>query len=104
MASRDEELKKKLAEQEAAKKNKKPKKGEVEIEINPTEYKLMSKEILLRMVKLRLEEEDCNAGAIFDNLTSDLWSDEKFAIGFISEAIPNQSIQVLIFNFNKEVH
>jgi len=104
LASRDEELKKKLAEQEAAKKNKKPKKGEVEIEINPTEYKLMSKEILLRMVKLRLEEEDCNAGAIFDNLTSDLWSDEKFAIGFISEAIPNQSIQVLIFNFNKEVH
>jgi hypothetical protein len=104
LASRDEELKKKLAEQEAAKKNKKPKKGEVEIEINPTEYKLMSREILVRMVKLRLEEDDCNAGAIFDNLTSELWPDEKFAIGFISDAIPNQNIQVLIFNFNKEVY
>lgn len=55
------------------------------------------------MVKLRLEEEDCNAGAIFDNLTSELWPDEKFAIGFISDAIPNQSIQVIVFNFNKEV-
>ena len=63
----------------------------------------MSRDILVRMVKLRLEEEDCNAGAIFDNLTSELWPDEKFAIGFISDAIPNQSIQVLIFNFNKEV-
>ena len=97
-------MKKKIAEQEAAKKNKKPKKGEVEIEINPSEYKLLSRDILVRMIKLRLEEEDCNAGAIFDNLTSELWQDEKFAIGLISDAIPNQSIQVLIFNFNKEVH
>lgn len=64
----------------------------------------MSRDILVRMVKLRLDEEDCNAGAIFDNLTSDLWTDEKFAIGFISDAIPNQNIQVLVFNFNKEVH
>ena len=99
-----EELKKRIAEQEAAKKTKKPKKGEVEVEINAGEYKLMSRDILVRMVKLRLEEDDCNAGAIFDNLTSELWPDEKFAVGFISDAIPNQSIQVLIFNFNKEVY
>lgn len=52
----------------------------------------MNREILVRMVKLRLEEEDCNAGAIFDNLTSELWTDEKFAIGFISDAIPQQNI------------
>lgn len=97
-------MKKKISDQEAAKKTKKLKKGEVEEVINPAEYKLMSKEILVRMVKLRLDEEDCNAGAIFDNLTSDLWVDEKFAIGFISDAVPNQNIQVLIFNFNKEVH
>lgn len=64
----------------------------------------MSKDILCRMVKLRLQEDDCNAGAIFDNLTSELWPDEKFAISFISEAIPNQNIQVLLFNFKKEVH
>lgn len=81
-----------LVEQEAQKKNKKPKKGEVEIVVNPSEFKLMNREILVRMVKLRLEEEDCNAGAIFDNLTSELWTDEKFAIGFISDAIPQQNI------------
>lgn len=63
----------------------------------------MSRDILVRMVKLRLEEEDCNAGAIFDNLTSEIWPDEKFAISFISDAIPNQNIQLLVFNFNKEI-
>lgn len=92
LTSRDEELKKKISDQEAAKKTKKLKKGEVEEVINPAEYKLMSKDILVRMVKLRLDEEDCNAGAIFDNLTSDLWVDEKFAISFISDALPNQNI------------
>lgn len=92
LTSRDDELKKKISDQEAAKKTKKLKKGEVEEVINPAEYKLMSKDILVRMVKLRLDEEDCNAGAIFDNLTSDLWVDEKFAIGFISDAVPNQNI------------
>lgn len=38
------------------------------------------------MIALRLQEEDCNAGAIFDNLTSENWVDEKFAISAISEA------------------
>jgi len=103
LAQRDEEYKKKIAELEAAKKTKKPKKGEVEEVVNPADYKLMSRDILVRMVKLRLEEEDCNAGAIFDNLTSDIWPDEKFAISFISDAIPNQNIQLLVFNFNKEI-
>jgi hypothetical protein len=54
------------------------------------------------MVALRVQEEDCNAGSIFDCLTSENWPDEKFAISFISDAIPTQHVQVVMFNFNKE--
>ena len=71
---------------------KKPKKGEVEIEINQAEYKILPKELLTRMVALRVQEEDCNAGSIFDCLTSENWPDEKFAISFICDAIPIQHI------------
>lgn len=70
--------------------------------INEAEYKLLPRELLTKMVELRLQEEDCNAGCIFDNLTSELWPDEKFAINFISDAIPRQNVQVLLFNFKKE--
>ena len=31
-----------------------------------------------------------------------MWADEKFAVGFISEAIPRQNIQLLMFKFNTE--
>jgi len=54
------------------------------------------------MVQTRVSEEDCNAGAIFDNLTSECWPDEKFAVSFISDAVPKQNLQVLMFNFKKE--
>lgn len=55
------------------------------------------------MVELRVESEDCNAGAIFDSLSSEHWPDEKFAVRCISEALPSQNMQVLLFTFNKEV-
>jgi polyhydroxyalkanoate synthesis regulator phasin len=102
LEDRHAELTAALAAQEAQKKAKKPKKGEVEIEINQAEYKILPKELLTRMVALRVQEEDCNAGSIFDCLTSENWPDEKFAISFISDAIPIQHIQVVMFNFNKE--
>ena len=54
------------------------------------------------MVQARVSEEDCNAGAIFDNLTSEAWTDEKFAVSFISDAVPKQNVQILMFNFKKE--
>ena len=40
------------------------------------------------MLSKRLQEDDCNAGAIFDCLTSPHWPDEKFAIELICEAAP----------------
>ncbi len=71
LEQRQEELKVALEEQEKAKKAKKkppPGKGQEEPEINPNDYKYLSKEILEEMVHARVQEEDCNAGVIFDNL------------------------------------
>jgi hypothetical protein len=44
------------------------------------------------MIQARVSEEDCNAGAIFDNLTSEAWTDEKFAVSLISDAVPKQNV------------
>lgn len=90
------------AELEKQLKAKKPKKGEPVPEINAAEYRLLPRELIIKMIQLRVEEEDCNAGVIFDNLTSEYWADEKYAIGVISEAIPVQNVQVLMFNFKQE--
>jgi len=54
------------------------------------------------MIQLRVQEEDCNAGVIFDNLTSENWPDEKYAIQLISDSVPLQNVQVIMFNFKKE--
>jgi len=49
-----------------------------------------------------MTEDDCNAGAIFDNLKSDLWDTEKYAVELICDAVPVQNIQVMIFQSNLE--
>ena len=49
------------------------------------------------MIQKRLTEEDCNAGAMFDCLTSENWPDDKFAISAIFEACGRQNVQVVIF-------
>ena len=68
-----------IAEAEKKKKAKKGKKDQEE-ELDTKEYKYLPKELLQRMLAKRLQEDDCNAGAIFDNLTSQYWPDQKFAI------------------------
>lgn len=54
------------------------------------------------MLKLRLKEEDCNVGAIFDNLKHEYWADEKFTIDLIAEAVEEQMLQLVLFTFKKE--
>ena len=54
------------------------------------------------MVAKRLSEEDCNAGAIFDNLECQYWKDQKDAIELICDAMPQQNVEVVLFNFNRE--
>jgi hypothetical protein len=65
-----------FAEQEKRKKGKKKGKEE-EPELNPDDFKTLSEDILVRMLKERLAEEDCNAGAIFDCLDGEYWPDVK---------------------------
>jgi len=55
---------------------------------NPDDYKQLPMDILKKMLKERLSQEDCNAGAIFDNLESEYWKDSKTAIELICEAVP----------------
>lgn len=98
---KQEELNALLAEQEKRKKAKKKGKDE-EPEVNPDEFKYLSKDILSRMLKERLAQEDCNAGAIFDCLESEYWPDAKFAVELICEAVPAQNLQVLLLRFQRE--
>jgi hydrocephalus-inducing protein len=76
-----------FAEQEKRKKGKK-KTADAEPDLDPEEYKQLSKDILTRMLKERLAQEDCNAGALFDCLESPLWSGTKVALELIAEAAP----------------
>lgn len=89
--------------EESKKKKKKLKPGEVdESAINEAEYGYLKKELIIRMLNKRLEEEDCNAGAIYDCLASEYWEDEKAAIEIICETQPEQNIQMVLFNFQTE--
>lgn len=80
LEERQQELEAAVAALEAQKKAKKPKKGEVEPEVNRAEYRILPREMLIKMIQLRVQEEDCNAGVIFDSLQAEYWIDEKFAI------------------------
>ena len=96
-AERLEELK----EEEAKKKPKRgaPKKGEVPPpELKEEEFRYLPKDLLKKMLTRRLEEEDCNAGVIYDNLKSEYWADEKAAIDLICETCPTQNVQMVLFN------
>ena len=99
----DQEVKLQEALAEAEKK-KKQKKGKAkdEEEFDPKEYKYLPKELLQKMLAKRLSEDDCNAGAIFDSLESQYWPDQKFAIALICDSVPEQQVEVVLFNFNKE--
>jgi hypothetical protein len=66
------------------------------------EFRYLPKDLLKRMLTKRLEEEDCNAGAIYDNLKGEFWADEKAAIDLICETCPQQNIQMVLFNHHTE--
>jgi adenylate kinase family enzyme len=100
LEARQEELAKALEEQEKNKKakgKKPPPKGQEEPEVNPADYKYLSKELVLEMIQARVREEDCNAGVVFDNLEAPQWPNLKFALEAICDALPTQNIQILLF-------
>ena len=56
------------------------------------------------MLKERLAQEDCNAGAIFDCLESEqkYWPDAKYAIELIADTVPTQNLQLYLLKFQKQ--
>jgi len=97
-----EELKKAQEELEKKKKKMKNNKAVQEEQIDAAPYKYLPKEILMKLLEARVSGEDCNAGCIFDNLTSEYWPDSKFAIELICDVLPTQNVQLLIFHIQKE--
>ena len=92
-----------LKEEESKTKKKPKKKGEPVVpEIKDEEYEYLPADLLKQMLTKRLEEEDCNAGVIYDNLESKYWASEKDAINLICEACPSQNVQMVLFHFQKE--
>lgn len=91
-----------MAEQEKRKKAKKKAKDD-EPDLNPAEFKYLEEELLRKMLKERLSQEDCNAGAIFDCLESEYWVDSKFALELITNAVPQQNLQVMLLRFQKDL-
>lgn len=78
MADQEVALKDALEEQA---KRKKPKKGDPPIPpVEESDYKKLSPELQGELLRERLSQEDCNAGAIFDCLQSELFGDEKEVI------------------------
>lgn len=97
LAEREVALKEALEEQA---KRKKPKKGDPPIPpVEESDYKKLSPEICRDIIRERLSLEDCNAGAIFDCIKSELFGDEKEVIERICEAVPSQNIQLLLLKF-----
>ena len=96
-----------VEEAERKKKQKGKKVKDEEPDVNPDDYKYLTKEILVEMIQERVKEEDCNAGAIFDCLQSQYWPNLKFALESICDAITTSNIQVVLFDFYRdpnEVH
>ena len=105
LEARQEELARALDEQDKAKKakgKKPPPKGQEEPEVNPADYKYLTKELLSEMIQQRVKEEDCNAGVVFDNLEGAQWPNLKLALEAICDALPTQNVQMLLFQFAKE--
>jgi len=88
---------------EAEKKKKTKKKGTAdEPELREEDFKFLNEDIVRKMLKERMAQEDCNAGVIFDQLECQYWPDLQFALKVIVEAVPKQNIQLLLLKFNKE--
>ena len=54
------------------------------------------------MLRNRVLAEDCNAGAIFDNLESEHIGSIKEAVELVSDALPEQNITLLMLKFGQD--
>jgi adenylate kinase family enzyme len=76
---------------EREKRNKKRKKGaDEEPPVNRGEFEYMTEDIIVELLQERLAAPDCNAGVIFDNITScTLFAHEMQGVRAILRALPD---------------
>mmetsp|Transcript_39419 Transcript_39419/g.35154 ORF Transcript_39419/g.35154 Transcript_39419/m.35154 type:complete len:98 (+) Transcript_39419:341-634(+) len=60
----------------------------------------MTEDIIVELLQERLQSPDCNAGVIFENMTSStLFNDEKIGIRAILRAVPDQHVQLINLHY-----
>ena len=82
----------KIVEQEREKLLKKAGKKSKELEdkwgpIPVNLYTYVSEDVLKKLIAARLQHEDCNAGAMFDNLKSEYWPNELYLMKCLLEVV-----------------
>lgn len=98
LLEKDEEFK--IAEEQDKKKKGKKKEGEEDFD--PRIYKYLPKEMLIKLIIERTNDEDCNAGIIFDNLHSENWKDEKTIIDTICDALAQENVHLVTIGLSKD--
>ena len=65
-------------------------------------YKYVSKEIFQELLMNRLNYGDCEIGAVFDNVNSDLVENPETVLEFIEDALAEENLMLAYFEFPKD--
>ena len=101
LAERRRDMENILAERDKIikKAGKKAKQKEEELgPLNEAPYHYLTEEILEEMLQQRLSHPDCNAGCIFDNLSSRHYPSELIGLKLILKVLRQNTIQVLLLS------
>jgi len=90
-----------ILKEDLEKKKKKLKKGEPEPIINEADFKVLPKEMFIELLKNRLLDDDCNAGAIFNSLETEFCKGPIECLELISEACGVQNVRVIMLEVPK---
>jgi len=52
--------------------------------------------MIVNLIRARLTQEDCNGGAIFDNLDTDLWKGIPVILDILNKALSDEIIQLIL--------
>ena len=80
---------------EREKNKKKRKKGEEEPEIRKEDFECLPEDLLIELLKNRINIPDCNAGVIFDNIAASFYPREIDGIRLIMNTLPDQHVQLV---------
>ena len=73
-----------------------------ETPIDEKKFLSLPKELMTELIKNRLSKPDCNVGAVFDDLNSDLVESEEYVLEIIEDILKNENLIFSFFNFPKD--